>query len=93
VLDELTKNGADAAELSAAKSAARANFLRDNEVKGTRAGTLASFEALGLGFDYFNGLLDEIGAITQEEMNAFLRTVLATEKAFEVTVGSNLEKK
>jgi len=93
VVDELAENGADAAELSASKAVARASFLRDNEVKGTRAGTLASFEALGLGFDYFNGLLNEIGAITLEEMNVFIKTVLAPEKAFEVVVGSSLEKR
>jgi len=93
VLDELTKSGANAAEFSAAKSTARANFLRDNEAKENRAGMLATFEALGLGFDYFNGLLDEIGSITLDEMNAFIRTVLAPEKAYEVVVGSSLEKK
>lgn len=93
VLDELAENGADAAELSTAKAAARASFLRDNEVKEPRASTLAAFEALGLGFGYFNGLLNEMAAIKLEEMNAFIKSVLAREKAFEVVVGSGLEKK
>jgi predicted Zn-dependent peptidase len=93
VLNELAENGADAAEFFACKAAAGASFLRDNEAKGTRAGTLGYFEALGLGFDYFNGLLKEIDSITLEEMNAFIKSVLAPEKAFEVVVGPGLEKK
>jgi predicted Zn-dependent peptidase len=93
LMDELAERGIAADELETAKAAARANFLRENEVKEIRAGTLAAFEALGLGFDYFNGLLDEMDAVELEEMNAFIKSVLAREKAFEVVVGSGLEKK
>jgi predicted Zn-dependent peptidase len=93
LLERLADGGTAADELEAAKAAARANFLRDNEVKGTRAGTLAAFEALGLGFNYFNELLNEMDAVGLEEMNAFIESVLAQEKAFEVVVGSGLEKK
>jgi predicted Zn-dependent peptidase len=92
VLDELAEHGISGDELETAKAAAKANFLRDNETRETRAGTLAAFEALGLGFDYFNGLLNEAGAATLEEMNAFIKAVLAREKAFEVVVGSGLGK-
>jgi predicted Zn-dependent peptidase len=93
LLDELVKNGAAADELETAKAAARANFLRDNEVKETRSVTLAAFEALGLGFGYFNELLAGIEAVTLEELNTFIRTVLAPERSFEVVIGSGLEKK
>jgi zinc protease len=83
----LVEKGATAEELRAAKSIAKANFLRDNELKAMRADTLASFEAMGLGIDYFTQLLSLVDALSLEEVNASLKDILDPEKAFELVIG------
>ncbi len=87
LLAALAENGIDHQELEMAKSVCRANFLRDNETKEGRISTLAVFEALGLGCEYFNDFQAEIKVVEVEEMNAFLRSVLDVDKAFEVVIG------
>jgi predicted Zn-dependent peptidase len=92
-LANVFENGTTAAELQATKTMAKANFLRDNELRATRASTLATFEALGLGFSYFSDLISLIDALTLEEVNAALKDVLDPGKAFELVVGPKEEAK
>ena len=61
--------------------------LRDNETKDTKAYNLAIMEALGLGYDFLNRILDGIDATTLEEFNSFIREVLNPEKSVKITVG------
>jgi predicted Zn-dependent peptidase len=86
-LGELFEKGITAEELEVTKTMAKANFLRSNELKSVRATTLGSFEALGLGFGYFNELLSFLDSLTLEEVNAFIKDVFAPEKSFELVVG------
>jgi len=87
VLDELYQNGTTEEELLYTKNAAKADFVRENETKARRAGTLAFFEACGLGLEYFDSLFSEIDALTLDEVNSYIKEILAPEKALEVVVG------
>jgi predicted Zn-dependent peptidase len=87
VVDELFRSGTTDDELLDAKNAARADFVRDNEMKARRAGTLAFFEASGLGPEYIDGLLPEMEALTLEEVNSFIRDTLRPEKTVEIIIG------
>jgi predicted Zn-dependent peptidase len=87
VVDDLFRNGTTADELLDAKNAARADFVRDNELKARRAGTLAFFEVSGLGLEYIADLFSEIDALTLEEVNSFIRDILRPETMVEVVVG------
>jgi zinc protease len=83
----LSAQGITAEELQLTRTAAKANFLRDNEFKAMRAATLGSFEALGLGTGYFNEFVSLLDALTVEEVNAVLKNDLDPGKGFEVVVG------
>lgn len=87
VLKALAGTGIDGRELEMEKQACRANFFRENETKERRLNTLAAFEALGLGVEYFPRFAAEIEAIELDEMNAYIRQILDDEKACEILVG------
>lgn len=87
VLDELSRSGTTEEELLYTKNAAKAEFLRDNETKAAKAGILAFFEASGLGLDFFVGLAKEIDALSLDEVNSYIREILAPEKELEIIVG------
>lgn len=89
VLDELSRNGISGEELQDAKNVAKTDFMRENEPKAARAGTLAFFEDAGLGVEFFNAFFSEVDALSLDEVNAALREMLAPERALEVTVGPN----
>ncbi len=91
VLD-LYQNGISAEELAFTKISAVADFIRENETKTGKVATLAYFESVGLGFGYFGGFSAEIGALTLDKVNAYIRSILAPEKAFEVVIGSKSGK-
>jgi len=86
-LTSVWENGLSEEEFEAARAVAKANFLRDNELKPTKAATLASFEALGLGFDYFSKFLTALEDLTIDETAAYIKELLNPEKAFVVVVG------
>ncbi|HUU38212.1 MAG TPA: pitrilysin family protein [Candidatus Desulfaltia sp.] len=85
---DLYQNGLSEEELAHTKTAAIADFIRENETKSGKVATLAYFESVGLGLSYFSGLSSEIGALTLDQVNAFIRSTLAPEKALEVVIGS-----
>ncbi|MEW5902141.1 MAG: pitrilysin family protein, partial [Acidobacteriota bacterium] len=78
-LTDLFAAGVDEIELQDAKAIARAGFWRENEAKASKTATRGSFEALGLGHDYARRLFTEMDAVTPEEMNSYIREVLAPE--------------
>jgi zinc protease len=87
VLAELQERGIPEPELTAAKTTARARFLRAVEQKTPRLQTLGLFEVLGIGPDPSAGLLSAIEAVTGAELNAYVRKMLAPERALRVTIG------
>ncbi len=89
---ELASNGIEAEEFASVQTISKATFLRDNEARSPRTFTLGMFEALGLGYDYFSALPAEIDAVSLEEMNAFIKSILGLDKSFEVIVGGEGEK-
>ena len=89
MLDELCRNGISGEELQDAKNVAKTDFMRENELKAARAGTLAFFEDAGLGAEFFDALFSEVDALSLDEVNSVVREMLAPEKALEVIVGPN----
>lgn len=87
IVRDLYENGISGEEFGTTKVHTKGTTLRENETKNARTYSLAFMEALGLGYDFLNGLLDEIDATTLEEFNAFVRSVLDPEKAISITVG------
>lgn len=87
-ISKLIEDGIREEELAATKTAVVADFLRDNEMKSGRVATLAFFESVGLGPDYFSRFSSEVEALTLDEVNAFLKSLLAPERAMEVVIGS-----
>lgn len=87
VLADLRENGIPEPEMTAARTTARARFLRACEQKTPRLRTLGLFEVLGIGPAPSAGLLSAVEAVTSAELNAYVREVLAPERALRVSVG------
>lgn len=92
VLQLLNEKGISEEELQATKMSSRANFLRLNETKEARVSTLSDFEALGLGYEFFDRFSAEVDAVSLEEMNVFLKEILNPEEKVEVVVGPKGEE-
>jgi predicted Zn-dependent peptidase len=86
-LRALWEKGVTAAEFEATRTMAKASFLRSAETKSARMRILGQLEVLGLGFDHIAGLFGAIDAVTLDGLNAYIRAVLAPDKALKVTVG------
>jgi predicted Zn-dependent peptidase len=86
-LRELWEKGVGPGELEATKTMAKAAFLRSAEMKATRTRILGGFEVLGLGFEHISGLFEALDAVTLEELNAHIRSILDPERALRITVG------
>ncbi|MDH7511569.1 MAG: pitrilysin family protein [Clostridiales bacterium] len=90
-LTSVWEKGLTQEEFEAARAMTRANFLRDNELKMIKAATLASFEALGLGFDYFDKFLAGLEDLTLDETAAYIKSLLNPEKAVVVVAGPGVQ--
>ncbi|MEW6455896.1 MAG: pitrilysin family protein [Acidobacteriota bacterium] len=86
-LQDLREKGLTEEELNITKINAKANFLRLNETKDKRTRTLAFFEALGLGYDFFNKFFDELDKINLQEIDEFIRECISPEKEIQVIIG------
>ena len=93
VLADLYQNGTTEEELLYTKNAVKTDFIRESETKAGKAGILAFFEASGLGFEFFGSLFSEIDALTLDEVNSYIREILAAEKALEVVIGPGPESR
>jgi predicted Zn-dependent peptidase len=87
VLQTLYREGSTEDEFEVTKIYFKATFMRNNETKQIRTQSLAKFEALNLGFDFFDKFFLEIDEITLQEFNAFLKEILNPEKALEIIIG------
>jgi len=92
VLQLLNEKGISEEDHLANKISSKANFLRFNEIKQARIMTLSDFEALGLGYEFFNRFSAEVDDVSLEEMNIFIKEILNPEKGVEVVVGPKSEK-
>lgn len=86
-LSDLYENGIKEKELEITKIYSKAAFLRDNQAKGIRTQNMASFEIIGLGYEFLNKFFEEIESINLEDMNAYIKDVLNPEKGIEIVVG------
>jgi len=87
VLAGLQEMGITDEELRTTRTMAKAQFLRATEAKAPRMRALGLFEVLGLGYGHLERLFEVLDAVTLEDMNAYIRAVLAPEKALKVTIG------
>jgi predicted Zn-dependent peptidase len=87
ILRDLFEKGITKKELEVAKIYAKASFLRNNETKETRARNLASYEALGFGYEFLNGFYLKIDEVGLDEINTYIKDTLNPEKAVEVVIG------
>jgi len=92
VLQLLHEEGISEEELQTTKISSKANFLRLNETKEARISSFSNFEALGLGYEFFNRFFSEVEAISLDEINAFIKEILNPEKGGEVVVGPKSEE-
>lgn len=86
-LSDLYENGIKEKELEITKIYSKAAFLRDNQAKGIRTQNMASFEIIGLGYEFLNKFFEEIESINLEDMNSYIKDVLNPEKGIEIVVG------
>lgn len=86
-LAEFGRDGPGAGELEAAKIMARTRFLRETEAKAPRLRLLGLYAILGLGVEAVPELAAAIGAVSLEEMAAYVRAALDPARALRVTVG------
>jgi predicted Zn-dependent peptidase len=84
---DLYKKGVTPEDLAITKVRSRADFLRDNETKTSRAQWLAYFEALGVGFDYLESFFSHLDQVTLEDLNTYLKKVLNPDQRLEVVIG------
>jgi len=89
IMRDLYQNGVPEEEFLATKVHTKGMALRENETKNSRTYNLAYLEALGLGYDFLNRLLDEIDRTTLDEFHAFIRDVLDPDKAMSIIIGPN----
>lgn len=91
-LHHLFNTGLTKEELKTTQIYTKSSFLRENETKENRVHTLASFEALGLGYDFLQRIFQEIEKIELEEFNNFLKKYLDPQKEIQVIVGPQIKK-
>ena len=87
VLAELAQSGVDENELRVTKTLLRANVLRANEMKSPRARTVGQLEMLGLGGEYFEAFFADLEALTLDEFNAYIKSVLDPSRSLIVIIG------
>ncbi len=92
LLKSACEEGVSQAELAAAKAYMRADFWRDNETRERRAGFLAFLEGCGLSFRLAGDFVARLDRIGLEEFNGFLRTWLAPERWFALSIGPPLSE-
>ena len=86
-LRDFSAGGIGPDELEAARAEVGAQFLRGNERKDARAATLGLLEMLGLGAEFFEAFPAEIGGVTLDEVNSYIKTALIPSRASWVRIG------
>jgi predicted Zn-dependent peptidase len=86
-LRDFAARGLTPDELEAARAEVKAQLLRGNERKDARAATLGTLEMLGLGAAFFEAFPAELGGVTLEEINAYIKDILAPDRASWVRIG------
>jgi predicted Zn-dependent peptidase len=90
-LEDLRESGLSEDDIRATRTMSFAGFLRATEAKAPRLRTIGLFEILGAGPGHGPGpvssYLAALAAVTRDELNAYLGTILAPDRALRVTVG------
>ena len=86
-LQEIYEKSITEEELQATKAYSKAEFLRANETKETRARNFGFFEVLGLGSEFGSLLFSELDSISLQEINSYIKDRLILDKAIQIVVG------
>jgi len=86
-LELLYSQGIDPDEFNRTKVYTKTSFLRSNETKRERTGTLAFFEIMGLGLESFKKIFKEMENIELHEMNSYIHEILEPKNRIKVSVG------
>gem|GEM_PF-29318 len=78
---DISENGVDRPELDRAVAYVSGQFALEHAESARIAHYLAWFESIGAGFAYNSGYLDELKAVTVEDMKRVARTYLSPDKA------------
>jgi zinc protease len=92
IVDSLASEGLRASDLENAAVNAASGFLRAYETKDARARSAALFEFRGLDCDFAASFAEEIRSVGLDEINAFVRSVMARSAAVEVRVGPKTDQ-
>lgn len=87
IISDLHKNGITEEELKKTKVHKNADFIRINETKENRSFSLVYFEAIGLGYDFFEKLSDNVNAVTIGKFNSYVKKIFNPENIIEVIIG------
>jgi zinc protease len=89
IITDIDKNGVTRDELAITASMTQSGFLRQNETKFNRSFSLASFEILGIGFEYLETFFHTIDRASSnvDEFNRFIKQVLNPDRLIEVIIG------
>jgi zinc protease len=87
IIQDLYLNGISDEEFSVTKVLTEGIVIRENETKDAKTYNLAFMEALGLGFDFLDRILNEIEATNLEGFHSYIRKVLNPKKTVSITVG------
>jgi zinc protease len=86
-LRDFAARGLTPEELEAARAEVKAQFLRGNERKDARTATLGTLEMLGLGAAFFEAFPGELGGVTLEAVNSYIKDTLTPDRASWVRIG------
>jgi zinc protease len=92
-MGDFYEKGVGEDELAAAKILVKADFLRANETKGSRAHSLCLFESMGLGYEFLSLYSSELDSVSLDDVIAYIRAYLSPERAHLVVVGPKIEEK
>ena len=87
IVDSVWKEGLSPGMLASSVCTARLNVLNRLESKDYRTAQLALLQDLGLGYPMAEELPQLIGTVTREEMNRFIKTVLAPACRSRILIG------
>lgn len=87
IVTKLFQGGISARDLETAKLRSRTHFLKINETKENRTYYLGFFELLGPGYKLVEDFDREIGQVTVEEINAYIKEVLPPGRGVKILIG------
>lgn len=91
VIKTLYTEGISQEELEITKTYSKSLLMQNNETKDNRTRSMAFFETMGLGYDFFEKIFPIIDAVTLDSINAYIKQYLDPDSAVSVVIGPEEE--